>query len=128
MVSIISFILGLIILGILYKNMIAWEGDYRISRGQALLPVLLGLLSVPLSFIFFLIIGLVFRAVTGVVPTEGLFVPMKTSGSSYINTGEDGLQILITYFVIAAINVVLTFIVWKRVGKTIDFEKIRREW
>ncbi|MCR4936782.1 MAG: hypothetical protein K5987_01310 [Lachnospiraceae bacterium] len=38
---------------------------------------------------------------------------MKTSGSSYINTGEDGLQILITYFVIAAINVVLTFIVWK---------------
>ena len=40
---IISFILGLIILGILYKNMIAWEGDYRISRGQALLPVLLGL-------------------------------------------------------------------------------------
>ena len=40
MVSIISLILGLIILGILYKNMIAWEGDYRISRGQALLPVL----------------------------------------------------------------------------------------
>ena len=71
MVSIISFILGLIILGILYKNMIAWEGDYRISRGQALLPVLLGLLSVPLSFIFFLIIGLVFRAVTGFVPTDG---------------------------------------------------------
>ena len=70
MVSIISFILGLIILGILYKNMIAWEGDYRISGGQALLPVLLGLSSVPLSFIFFLIIGLVFRAVTGFVPTE----------------------------------------------------------
>ena len=60
--------------------------------------------------------------------TEGLFVPMKTSGSSYINTGEDGLKILITYFVIAAINVVLTFLVWKKVGKTIDFEKIRREW
>ena len=60
--------------------------------------------------------------------TEGLFVPMKASGSSYINTGEDGLKILITYFAIAAINVVLTFIVWKRVGKTIDFEKIRREW
>lgn len=60
--------------------------------------------------------------------TEGLFVPVKTSGSSYINTGEDGLKILITYFAIAAINVVLTFIVWKRVGKTIDFEKIRREW
>ena len=60
--------------------------------------------------------------------TEGLVVPVKTSGSSYINTGEDGLKILITYFAIAAINVVLTFIVWKRVGKTIDFEKIRREW
>lgn len=60
--------------------------------------------------------------------TEGLFVPMKTSGSSYINTGEDGLKILITYFAIAAINVVLTFLVWKKVGKTIDFEKIRREW
>ena len=60
--------------------------------------------------------------------TEGLFVPMKPSDSSYINTGEDGLKILITYFVIAAINVVLTFLVWKKVGKTIDFEKIRREW
>ena len=60
--------------------------------------------------------------------TEGLFVPMKTSGSSYINTGEDGLKILITYFAIAAINAVLTFIVWKKVGKTIDFEKIRRVW
>ena len=45
-----------------------------------------------------------------------------------INTGEDGVRILITYFVIAAINTVLTFIVWKKVGKTIDFEKIRREW
>ena len=65
MTSIISFVLSLIIVGILYKNMIAWEGDYRISRGQALLPVLLGLLSVPLSFVFFLIIGLTFRAVTG---------------------------------------------------------------
>ncbi|AOZ95809.1 CPBP family intramembrane glutamic endopeptidase [Butyrivibrio hungatei] len=60
--------------------------------------------------------------------TEGLFVPVNNSGSSYINTGEDGVRILITYFVVAAINTVLTFIVWKKVGKTIDFEKIRREW
>ena len=60
--------------------------------------------------------------------TEGLFVPVEKSSSSYINTGEDGGRILITYFVIAAINAVLTFIVWKKVGKTIDFEKIRREW
>ena len=29
-----QFILGLIILGILYKNMIAWEGVYRISTGK----------------------------------------------------------------------------------------------
>ncbi|WP_026671112.1 PrsW family glutamic-type intramembrane protease [Butyrivibrio sp. AE3006] len=71
MTSIISFVLSLIIVGILYKNMIAWEGDYRISRGQALLPVILGLLSVPLSFVFFLIIGLAFKAVTGFVPTDG---------------------------------------------------------
>ena len=71
MVSIISFILGLIILGILYKNMIAWEGVYRISKGQAILPVVLGLSSVPISFIFFIIIGLAFRAVTGFTPTEG---------------------------------------------------------
>lgn len=54
MVSIISLVLSLIILGILYKNMIAWEGVYRISKGQAILPVLLGLLSVPISFVFFL--------------------------------------------------------------------------
>ena len=60
--------------------------------------------------------------------TEGIFVQMKTSGSSYINTGDDGVRTLITYFAIAAINAVLTFIVWKKVGKTIDFEKIRRDW
>ncbi|SEQ33995.1 CPBP family intramembrane glutamic endopeptidase [Butyrivibrio sp. TB] len=60
--------------------------------------------------------------------TDGLFVSVGKSGSSYINTGEDGVRILITYFAIAAINAVLTFIVWKKVGKTIDFEKIRREW
>ena len=78
MTSIISFVLSLIIVGILYKNMIAWEGDYRISRGQALLPVLLGLLSVPISFVFFLIIGLTFRAVTGFVPTDGpLYLPVS---------------------------------------------------
>ena len=71
MVSIISLVLSLIILGILYKNMIAWEGVYRISKGQAILPVLLGLLSVPISFVFFLIIGLGFKAVTGFSPSEG---------------------------------------------------------
>ena len=71
MVSIISFVVCLIILGILYRNMIAWEGEYRISRGQAVLPVILGLLSVPLSFVFFLIIGLGFKAVTGFAPTDG---------------------------------------------------------
>ncbi len=60
--------------------------------------------------------------------TEGLFVTAKTPGSSYINTGEDGVRILITYVVIAAINAVLTYIVWKKVGKTIDFEKMRQEW
>ncbi len=71
MASVISLVLSSIILGILYKNMIAWEGDCRISRGQALLPVLLGLLSVPLSFVFFLAIGLGFKAVTGFAPSDG---------------------------------------------------------
>ena len=71
MISIISFVLCLIIIGILYRNMIAWEGDYRISRGQALLPVFLGLLSVPISFIFALLIGFCFRSVTGFAPSEG---------------------------------------------------------
>ncbi len=60
--------------------------------------------------------------------TEGVFVPAEKTASSYINTGEDGVTILITYFAVAAINAVLAFIVWKKVGKTIDFEKIRREW
>ncbi len=60
--------------------------------------------------------------------TEGLFAMVKNGSSSYIHTGEDGVRILITYFATAAINAVLTFLVWKKVGKTIDFEKIRREW
>jgi hypothetical protein len=44
---------------------------------------------------------------------QGLFVSAEKSGSSYINTGQDGVRILITYFAIAAIADLQDLNQWK---------------
>lgn len=55
--AIIQFILALVILGKLYIRMIKREEPEQISRAQAVLPVIFGAVSVPVSFIMFLAIG-----------------------------------------------------------------------
>ena len=56
----LSFIYSIVViigLGFLYKKMIDWEYPLKISRAQAILPIGLGILSLPLSFAIFLSIG-----------------------------------------------------------------------
>lgn len=55
--AIIQFVLALILLGVLYVRMIRREEPERISRAQAIVPVVLGAISVPLSFGLFLGMG-----------------------------------------------------------------------
>ena len=55
--AIIQLVLALIVLGIIYKRMIGREVPDQISRPQALVPVVLGVISVITSFIMVLGFG-----------------------------------------------------------------------
>ena len=57
MMALIHLALSVIILGILYKRMIDREVPTRITRKQSIVPVVLGILSLLLSFLFFMAIG-----------------------------------------------------------------------
>ena len=59
--------------------------------------------------------------------TSGLFIPEEGLGS-YVRMGEDAAKLLLVYVGMIVINLFFVLIIWKKVGKTIDFEKIRREW
>ncbi len=55
--AIIQLVLALIILGILYRRMIRREIPDPIMKSQAAVPVVLGAISVPVSFLLFLLLG-----------------------------------------------------------------------
>ena len=55
--AIIQLLVSLIVLGLLYVRMVRRETPDQVSKGQAITPVGLGVLSVPLSFIVFLGVG-----------------------------------------------------------------------
>ena len=57
--AIIQTVLSLIILGILYKRMTRREKPAPVSKGQAFVPILLGVVSLPLSFMMVVAIGLI---------------------------------------------------------------------
>ncbi len=65
LLAFIYSIIVIIVLGFLYKKMIDWEYPFRISRAQAIIPVVLGILSMPLSFAIFLFIGYIGHSVLG---------------------------------------------------------------
>ncbi len=58
-------VIVIVVLGFLYKKLIDWESPLKISRAQAILPVGLGILSLPLSFAIFLFIGYTCKNVFG---------------------------------------------------------------
>ena len=55
--AIIQLVLALVILGLLYSRMIKRESPEPISKPQAAIPVVLGVVSVPVSFLIFLALG-----------------------------------------------------------------------
>ena len=58
---------------------------------------------------------------------SGLFVNEETS-NGYIYEGDTAIKSIIMYCILSVINIIYLSIIWKKVGKTIDFKKIREEW
>lgn len=68
--GIIAMFISLVVLTFLYRRMIARDVPEPIGRKQAIVPVLLGLVSLPLSFIFTLLcVGSLINTV-GYTPTD----------------------------------------------------------
>ena len=59
--------------------------------------------------------------------STGIFKSAQET-SSYVAVNDNSSYSLIMYGVRTVIALIITFIIWKKVSKTIDFEKIRREW
>ena len=71
LLTFIYSIVVIIVLGFLYKKMIDWEYPLKISKAQAIVPVGLGILSLPLSFAIFFLIAYIGRNVFGVSLGDG---------------------------------------------------------
>lgn len=56
--GIIAMLVSLAVLGFIYRRMIARDVPRPIGRKQALVPILLGVASLPLSFVFTLMFGI----------------------------------------------------------------------
>lgn len=59
--------------------------------------------------------------------STGIFKSTQET-TSYVAVNDNSSYSLIMYGVRTVIALIITFIIWKKVSKTIDFEKIRRDW
>ena len=48
--------------------------------------------------------------------------------TSYVKTGDVGLAGLIVMSIQTIVAVIICIVVWKKVGKNIDFEEMRQNW
>ena len=71
MLALIYSVIVIIVLGFLYKKMIDWEAPLKITKAQAIVPIVLGVLSLPLSFIIFMLIAALCRNVLGLSIGDG---------------------------------------------------------
>ena len=57
-----------------------------------------------------------------------VFVTQQAADSSYASQGEDGLAVLVVYAIDLILNAVICLIIWKKIGKSLDFEEMRENW
>lgn len=55
-------------------------------------------------------------------------VDTKVGLGSYVLSGDMGFYAVVIYLVQTAIGVLITLYVWKKVGRTIDFQAMRESW
>ncbi len=56
------------------------------------------------------------------------FFNVPNDGISYVMTGEAGKAILFVYAVITVIELFIFWMIYRKIGKKIDYQKIREEW
>ena len=54
--------------------------------------------------------------------------PARIGAGNYVLQGEEGIRGLVTLGLQLIVGVALTLLVWKKVGKTIDFKALRENW
>ena len=59
--------------------------------------------------------------------SSGLFI-QKDVIHGYVRSGSAGAYAILLYVGLAAIEAIIVFIIWRTAGKTVDFNKIRKEW
>lgn len=101
--SFIYSIVVIIVLGFLYKKAITWEHPLKISRAQAVTPVVLGILSLPLSFAIFLFIARIFGNVFGLSIGDGPLLLASFSSALFSAALNEELAKLI--FILIAISI-----------------------
>lgn len=52
----------------------------------------------------------------------------KIGAGSYVNTDERGTANIVLLGIINIVNALIAWRVWRKVGRTIDFEELRRSW
>ncbi len=101
LLAFIYSVIVIIVLGFLYKKMIDREYPLKISRAQAITPVVLGILSLPLSFVIFLVIAFIGNKVFGLSLGAGpLLLASFTAALFSAALNEELAKLIFTLIVI----------------------------
>ena len=57
-----------------------------------------------------------------------LFVQEQAANSSYAVDGSEGIVVMVVYAIDILINGIICLVIWKKIGKTMDFEEMRENW
>ena len=57
-----------------------------------------------------------------------LFVEEQAANSSYAVEGSEGIIVIVVYVIDTVINGLICLRIWKKIGKTMDFEEMRENW
>ena len=57
-----------------------------------------------------------------------LFVRQQAANSSYVIDGPGGIAVIVVYAINILVNGIICLVIWRKVGKTLDFEEMRETW
>ena len=57
-----------------------------------------------------------------------LFVQEQAANSSYAAEGSEGILVIVVYVIDIVINGLICYFIWKKIGRTMDFEEMRENW
>ncbi len=60
--------------------------------------------------------------------TGCILVTEEPAGDTYVRTGTQGVAGSVTLLLNLILNLILVIHIWKKVGRTIDFEEMRKSW